>query len=115
MTQPHYYPPAARAPRRGRLWLFVLATAIAAAGAFALGGVIRDATDSDASPSSCKAALQRAYDRAEAGGEGLKGTPPQCAGLSQATVERYIGEIAEQELGEALDDAWGDIGSSDQP
>ncbi|RSN64027.1 hypothetical protein DMH12_04450 [Streptomyces sp. WAC 04229] len=115
MTHPQHNPPADRAPRRGRPWLFVLATAIAAAGAFALGGVIRDATDSDASPSACKAALQRAYDKAEAGGDGLKGTPPQCAGISQATVERYIGEIAEQELGEALDDAWGDMGSSEQP
>ncbi|MEU9894249.1 hypothetical protein ACIBCS_27850 [Streptomyces phaeochromogenes] len=91
--------------------LYVAITAAAATAAFFGGGAISQSLNDDTSTGGCKAALQRDFEANQADARAGRdpqneGTPSECAGVDNATLERYAGELIEKGLGESLEDAW---------
>lgn len=103
-------------PRTRTIVLYIAATLAAAAAAAAGGGALADSLHDD-KPStalSCKAAMQRNFDEARAHPDAKpQGQPIECVGVDSKTLQRYVSEITERELGKGLKDAWD--GSTAQP
>ncbi|WP_338699178.1 hypothetical protein V2W30_22605 [Streptomyces sp. Q6] len=109
MSQPYTPAPPAWTPQppprfnwaRWALW-----TALAAVLAFALAGglgyLLRDDSSTSADPAACKAAMRADFKRAAAAGSNATPSdrPAECAGVDDATVQRYATEIVTEQLGD---------------
>lgn len=108
MSQPPPYPPqfapAPPAPRPPRWGRFAVWTAALAAAAFAVGGGVAALTKDDggdqvANPAACKTAMAANYRKAMADPQAPSASqPPACVGLSQATLQRIVGEVVSEYL-----------------
>lgn len=62
----------------------------------------------DPDPAACKQAMAEQLDDAiDTGAEGQR--PTACEGVDAATLERIVGEVTEEKIGEELDDAFQDM------
>ncbi|MBA2951600.1 hypothetical protein [Streptomyces himalayensis] len=76
---------------------------VAIAAALLLAPLTACSSEAEANPAACKAAMEKQFkDAVEKDIEGKR--PSECEGVDNKTLERYVGEIVEDQLKDATSD-----------
>lgn len=74
----------------------------------AIAALTSCSSDNTADPAACKAAMEKQFDDALASGkEGSR--PAECDGIDDKTLQKFVGEIAGEQLDKSLGDSLNDL------